>query len=222
MSIVTEVDAGIYQVQIPVPFPLKTVQCYLIREDVGWTLLDTGLQDAPAHAAWEAALRELKLQARDLKRIFLTHAHPDHYGLAGHFQRLSDAPVYVLDEELRVIPLEWQADGERMYKHGVYMRRHGASPALSEQIVARELDVLRMLTPQPTTMLPLHDGDVVTIGGCRYQVLWTPGHADGHCVYHGLDNGVTFMGDHVLMKITPPGRSTRFASSTNLRGCGSQ
>jgi glyoxylase-like metal-dependent hydrolase (beta-lactamase superfamily II) len=203
MSIVTEVSEGIYQVLIPVPFPLKTVNCYLIREDNGWTLLDTGLQDALAHEAWEAALRELNMSARDIQRIFLTHAHPDHYGLAGHFQRLSDAPVYMLDEELRVIPLEWQADGERMHKHGVYMQRHGAPTELTQQIVLRELDVLRMLTPQPTTLLPLHEGDVVTLGGQRYRVVWTPGHADGHCIYHGLDNGVTFMGDHILMKITP-------------------
>ena len=39
-----KVAEGIYQVQLPLPFALKIVNCYLLDNgDNTWTILDTGL-----------------------------------------------------------------------------------------------------------------------------------------------------------------------------------
>lgn len=195
-----EIAEGIFQVRVPVPFPLKYVQCYLIREDDGWTLIDTGLHDLLAFEAWDAAFRELQTDPKRIRQIFLTHAHPDHYGLAGHFQNLSGAPVYALDEEIRVIPIEWDPSASHMDLLGEFLKQHGAPWARVEQIVERSMEILRMLEPQLT---PLYAGDLVTIGGCSYKIIWTPGHADGHLLLHGTENGLLFSGDMILMKITP-------------------
>ncbi len=197
-----EIIEGIFQVHVPVPFPLKYVNCYLVRDDDGWTMLDTGLQYEPAHVAWNRAFDELKIGARDIRRIFLTHAHPDHYGLAGHFQNLSNAPVYLLNEEIRVVPIEWQRDGEHMFELGRYFARHGMPPEQVEIAVKRALQVLHMLEPQPK-LSPLYEGEEIAVGGKMYRVIWTPGHADGHAVFYGLEDHLLFAGDHVLLKITP-------------------
>lgn len=197
-----EIVKGIYQVRVPVPFPLKYVQCYLLRESDGWTMIDTGLHYAPAFQAWDAAFKDLQMDVRDLRRIYLTHAHPDHYGLAGHFQRLSDAPVYALDEEIRVIPIEWAPSGAHMVLLGEFLKQHGMPTDGIEKTVERSLEILRMLEPQPE-LSPLHEGDEVRLGGSAYRIIWTPGHADGHMLLHGFENGLLFSGDHILMKITP-------------------
>ena len=178
-----EVSPGIYQVRVPVPFPLKDVNCYLVREADGWTMIDSGLHYGPAFEAWDAAFRDLQIAARDIRRIYLTHAHPDHYGLAGHFQRLSDAPVIALDEEVRVVPIEWEAGGAHMRVIGDFLGRHGVPEAMSERIVQRSLEVLRMIEPHPV-LTCVHEGDEVTAGGRTYRVIWTPGHADGHMILH--------------------------------------
>ncbi len=198
-----QIADNIHQIRIPVPFPLKYVQCYLVREDDGWTLIDTGLHDEPAYAAWDATFKELQITPKAITRIFITHAHPDHYGLAGHFQNISGAPVYVLDEEIRTIALEWEPDGSHLYMLGEQMAENGVPRDFAQRIVERSFEVLRMLTPQPKALTPLHAGEFVTIGGCPYKIVWTPGHADGHLVLHGTENGVLFSGDMILMKITP-------------------
>ena len=203
MSPISEVEPGIFQVRVPVPFPLRDVNCYLLRERDGWTLIDCGLQDPAAHAAWEEAWRTLGTGPQALTRIILTHAHPDHYGLAGHFQQLSGAPVLVLAHEIDIIRIEWQAEGAHIRLLGEFLQRHGTPEEVARQIVARSLEVLHMLEPQPATLTPVREGDVLALRDCHYRAVWTPGHADGHMVLYGLEDGVLFAGDHVLPKITP-------------------
>jgi glyoxylase-like metal-dependent hydrolase (beta-lactamase superfamily II) len=202
MRVVTNVADNIYQVRVPVPFPLKNVQCYLIRDPDGWTLIDTGLHYDPAYEAWEEAFKSLQIDPKQIRRIFITHAHPDHYGLAGHFQNLSNAPVYALDEEIRIIRIEWERAGAHMVLLEEFLQTHGMPSRHVGQTVERSLEILRMLEPQPQ-LTPLFEGEVVQLGGCQYKILWTPGHADGHLMLHGQENGLLFSGDMILMKITP-------------------
>jgi glyoxylase-like metal-dependent hydrolase (beta-lactamase superfamily II) len=202
MQSTSQISDSIFQVHVPIPFPLVSVNCYLVREADGWTMIDTGLHHLPGFEAWEEAFRELGLQARDLRRIILTHAHPDHYGLAGHFQNLSGTPVYALDEEIRVVPIEWQRDGAHTRALGQFFEKHGAPHAVVEQVAARTMEVLQMLQPQPV-LTALHEGEAVCLGGEAYRVVWTPGHADGHLLLRREADGVTFVGDQILANITP-------------------
>lgn len=202
MHPIVQVSENIYQVHIPIPFPLISVNCYLVRDPDGWVMIDTGLQYAPALEAWEAAFRSLDLDEHHISRIYLTHAHPDHYGLAGHFQRLSSAPVYALDQEIRVVPIEWQSGGEHMHALARFLTKHGTPQDVVEQIRERSLEVLSMVEPQPV-LSPLQEGEEVHLACETYRVIWTPGHANGHLLLHQERDGLVFVGDQVLVKITP-------------------
>ncbi len=201
MDLINQISDNIFQVQIPVPFPLKVVNCYMVREDGAWTMIDTGLQDERARAAWADAFRTLQIAPRTIRQIVLTHAHPDHYGLAGYFQDLTGAPVYLLDKEMEIVPFEWKADGEHMFMVARYFKLHGMPADIGDSVHERQMQVLAMLQPQPV-MSPLREGETIEIGGETYRIVWTPGHADGHMILHRAD-GLAFTGDQVLMKITP-------------------
>ncbi len=82
-ALVTAVAPNIYQVQIPLPFALRIVNCYLLRGSQGWAVVDTGLNTAAARTAWQQTFTELQIRPRHIEQIVLTHTHPDHYGLAG-------------------------------------------------------------------------------------------------------------------------------------------
>ena len=49
----------------------------------------------------------------------------------------------------------------------------------------------------------LSDGDIISVGDRKLEVIWTPGHAPGHCVIYLREEKVLIVGDHLLPKITP-------------------
>jgi glyoxylase-like metal-dependent hydrolase (beta-lactamase superfamily II) len=98
---VSRVANGIFQLKLPVPFPLKFVASYLVQSGEGWTVIDPGFDYPPARAAWEESAAGVGLDLdRGVERIIVTHLHPDHIGLARWLQERSGAPVWMLEGEI--------------------------------------------------------------------------------------------------------------------------
>jgi glyoxylase-like metal-dependent hydrolase (beta-lactamase superfamily II) len=55
----------------------------------------------------------------------------------------------------------------------------------------------------PKEMITIDEGDRVTFAGGEFDIYWTPGHEEGHVVFHRPADGVMIVGDTVLGKITP-------------------
>src|SRR5260370_27127971 len=73
------------------------VNFYLVEEPDGLVLIDSGL---PAH--WGALRDHLASSGAvpdDIKAVLLTHAHPDHLGLAARVRREAGAAVWVHSAE---------------------------------------------------------------------------------------------------------------------------
>jgi glyoxylase-like metal-dependent hydrolase (beta-lactamase superfamily II) len=84
----------IHPIACSIPFPLKTVNCYYIRDTVP-TLIDTGVNTRDGLEAVEGSIRMVGDSLRDIRRIIVTHAHTDHAGLAGYLAELSGATIYL-------------------------------------------------------------------------------------------------------------------------------
>ena len=85
----------LYQLIIPTPFPVGPVNVYVARdpEGDGLTLVDCGPRTPEARAALDAGLAALGHSVHDVRRIVVTHAHADHYGLAANIAAESGAQV---------------------------------------------------------------------------------------------------------------------------------
>ncbi len=101
----------------------------------------------------------------DLKAIWLTHAHIDHVGGIAAVKRSFDVPVHMHPLDL--------------------------------PIYTRGADVAAMYNlpfdPPPPHDRDLADGDVLELGGLRFDVLHVPGHAPGHVAF--LGHGCMLSGD---------------------------
>jgi glyoxylase-like metal-dependent hydrolase (beta-lactamase superfamily II) len=198
-----QVAEGIYQIQLPLPFPLRIVNCYLLRDGDGWTVVDTGIHYPDGEAAWRAAFQRMQIDPRAIRRVILTHTHPDHYGMAGWLQRLSGAPVLLAPAEQAFAHRIWHAGDRNERAVEDYFVSHGMPPDLVEQVCASLIETRLMTRPWPEEVAPLEPGTHVVIGERTFQALATPGHSDEHLVFYCAQERLLLCGDTVLTKITP-------------------
>ncbi|WP_129628632.1 MBL fold metallo-hydrolase [Candidatus Oscillochloris fontis] len=199
---VHELAPGIVQVQLPLPFALRSINAYLLHDPAGWTVVDTGLHTADGEDAWHAAFSHLGITPQAIRQIVLTHFHPDHYGMAGWLQQLSGAPVYISPRDAEQTREVWELSPDAEEPTLAYFTRHGVPATLTNTIV----DVVEMLRastlPHPELTL-IQPGEMIAMGGRQFQSIHTPGHSDGQFVYFAEEGGLMLCGDQVLMKITP-------------------
>ena len=194
---------NIYQVRLPLPFALNHVNCYLLRDDEGWTMLDAGLNWPDLHQAWQAAFAALQIDLSDIRRIVLTHMHPDHFGMAGHFQARTGAPVYLSPREAELAQIVWVENGWRQELSSGFWQQAGVTGAVLATVTSQTDRLRQMTMPHPTTVTMLPPGATITMAGRPWQVLHAPGHADGQIIFYDAADQLLLSGDQVLMKITP-------------------
>lgn len=174
----------------PLPAGPRHVHCYLLAAADGWTLVDAGLGLPDSADAWRAALSDLDGPVR---RIVVTHFHPDHIGAAADLALLTGAPVLQSARDLEQTRLVW-GDPEWPERLAEWFERHGIPTASARTVV----DEGRLYAPLIRFAADAMQLDAEVAG---WRVLDTPGHADGHVCL--LRDGVLIAGDHLLADVSP-------------------
>lgn len=187
---------GIQKITIPLPFRLDHVHCFLVKGATGYTLIDTGLHDEQAKKIWQE-----KLPGKDVEKIILTHLHPDHTGYAGVLQKQTNAPVYMSEIDAKAMQTIWQEEAIPL------LQRDYHTFAVPEQMTEKIIQLIRKTTnivePTPNVHQFLRDGETINIGDYTYDIIATPGHAEGLVCLYEPETKVLLSTDHVLPKITP-------------------
>lgn len=145
---------------------------YLLQEGDRLTMVDAGVP-----ASWsslEAALAELGLPMSAIEALVLTHAHFDHVGIAERLRVTLGIPVLVhpADVELTRHPMTYRTERRR--------ERYLLTQVQALPIVATFART-GAFRPKPIEQVSTYaDGDVLDVPG-RPEVVFTPGHTDGHC-----------------------------------------
>ncbi|MCX7739443.1 MAG: MBL fold metallo-hydrolase [Meiothermus sp.] len=200
-----EVAPGIYAIPVPIPYPFRYVNCYLLLprplSSGGAVLVDAALDTPEARGSLEAALREHGLAWGDLEALLITHHHPDHYGLAGLIEA-QGVPVYMLDVEKERGHIFW-SEPERMHQAGMaHFRLHGVVGDYLSGL-EQEMAQTHSRVHPAQSLRTFGDGEVLELAGMRLRAVWTPGHADGHSMFLRETDGVLLAGDQILEKISP-------------------
>ncbi|MFB5267258.1 MBL fold metallo-hydrolase [Paenibacillus enshidis] len=195
-------EEGIIQVKITMAFPLRWVNSYIVPGDEGITVVDPGPHTAVAVENWEQVLSELNWSAKDITRIFITHHHPDHYGLAGWLQERSGAPVLMSARSLQEARFMWGEEGGAEERLVGFFHTHGLPQKLSEPMREHLLGSYKDVLPQPTVTC-VNEGDSFWMGDRLWELIMTGGHAPGHLSLYQPDSGIMICGDAVLPQISP-------------------
>jgi glyoxylase-like metal-dependent hydrolase (beta-lactamase superfamily II) len=194
---------GVQWLRLPLPYRLNHVNIYLIEDDDGWAVLDTGLATEACRMAWERVLAG-PLTGQRLTRMVVTHYHPDHVGLAGWLSNRFDLalsmprPEYLYSLALQYAPGDLGADTYRPF-----YRRHGLSPEVTELVLSRGHEYLRRTTGVPTTYHRIQHGDTLRIGARDFDVITGGGHALEQAMLLRRQEGLFFAADQVIARISP-------------------
>jgi glyoxylase-like metal-dependent hydrolase (beta-lactamase superfamily II) len=215
---VTEVAPGLHRMALPLGIHgVSTVSAYLLSGNGsgsggGDTLVDCGIAAAPTPdgdpgpdgtAALEAALRACGSSFDAVERLVVTHAHIDHFGLAGEVVRRSGGELW-MHRRTELDLVKYADPDEAVDRRELMLADHGLyGPELTES--SRGLcDWLPMMPSigRPTTLLD--GGERLTAGDRTWEVVHTPGHSPGHICLWSAAERLLCSGDHLLQLVSPP------------------
>ena len=202
---VVEVHPGIYEIFLPLPMRPTIVNVWLIDCHGAWALVDTGMNTEDSYATLQDAFRQVGTRLEDLSLLIGTHHHVDHFGTSARIKQVSNATTVLHPSEVERVnrmltlgPISLQPEAQQFFnRHGFPIEKYpieGMRPAWMGS---------DMYNPLPNPDKFLADGDVIPLGDREIEIIWTPGHAPGHCVVYLRKEKVLIVGDHMLPKITP-------------------
>jgi glyoxylase-like metal-dependent hydrolase (beta-lactamase superfamily II) len=193
---------GVLWLRHPLPFVLDHINTWALRDGDGWTLVDTGVRAPPTMEAWETVLAG-PLEGRPVKRVIVTHMHPDHVGLAGWLTRRFDCRLWMSRLEYVTCRLLAADTGREAPEDGVrFYRAAGWSEAQIEGYRKRFGGFGRGVHHLPESFRRLTDGEVVEIDGKPWRVVMGNGHSPEHACLWRESDGVLISGDQVLPRIS--------------------
>ena len=198
-----EVAPGILWLRLPLPMKLDHVNVYALDEGDGWTLIDTGFDTRRTREIWEGILAG-PLAGRPVRRVVVTHHHPDHIGLAGWFQAEHGAELWTTRTAwlfARMLVLDEQ---ERPSAESIaFWRAAGMDrDLLAQRAEERPFNFADVVAPLPLGFHRLREGETVAIGGRRWVVRMGHGHAPEHATFWSEGDELVIGGDQLLPGIS--------------------
>ncbi|MAN61731.1 MAG: MBL fold metallo-hydrolase [Parvibaculum sp.] len=199
---IRKVAPGIYWVRMTLPFALDHINLWLIDDSDGWVIVDTGVNDDATKASWRNIFNE-KLGGRPVKRVIVTHLHPDHVGLAGWITREFDVALEMSRTDYLMCRTLVADTGKEAPQDGRnFYRAAGFSDRAVESYAKRFGGFGERVSRLPDAFKRLKDGDQLTMGGRTWQVIVGSGHAPEHVCLFCEELNVLISGDQVLPRIS--------------------
>ncbi len=187
----------IHRIELPVPFPVKTINVYLVGEEP-ITLIDTGVKTDASFQVLEDSLRRLGFGIGDIRRILITHGHLDHYGQAKRISALSGAEIYIHVEEYQRIRSIAQFS-----KHVASVLVQNGTPQDSVDKIIHYMESARQLAEPLDNAHSINEGDEIRFKNMALRPIHCPGHSPGLLCFYLEAMGILMSGDHLLREISP-------------------
>jgi glyoxylase-like metal-dependent hydrolase (beta-lactamase superfamily II) len=193
-----QVAPGTHWLSMPLPFALNHINLWLVEEEGGWTIIDTGIGNPETRALWEKILG-----TKTVKRVIVTHYHPDH---AGNAEWLCQRYGVEL----------WMTQGEYLTAHAVrtssagyttdavlsVFRRNGLDEQRAAGMGGRGNRYAALVPEFPLSYRRIIEGDEIRIGKHTWRAMIGHGHAPEHLSLYSKDLNTLIAGDMLLSTIS--------------------
>jgi glyoxylase-like metal-dependent hydrolase (beta-lactamase superfamily II) len=199
----TDLLPGMFWVRLPMPTAPNHVNCWLLDNGPGWTMVDCGLNTDDSFEMWDKLWRGL-LRSRPLQNLTLTHAHADHSGLAATFVKETRCSVRMALAEWLTGWKTWHERDESSDEHFVaFLKRNGASSDDASKIAEAQQRSIFLGGRPPREFIRIRDGDVIAMGKRDWRVITASGHSAEHALFFCESEKILIAGDQILSHMVP-------------------
>ncbi|MBA55034.1 MAG: hypothetical protein CMK89_11320 [Pseudomonadales bacterium] len=189
----------------PLPLSLNHINCYLLRDEGGWCVVDTGMNGDAARQQWLDVI-ETQLDGEPITRVIVTHHHPDHVGLAGWLCDTHQVSLYTTEAEYLYTCAMNAASGDGSrnapyWEVTRYFNQTGISETDRNALLDNK-DYNHLVSSVPAAYHRIQDGDRIQIGSQQWEAITTRGHAPEHLCLYCRELDILISGDQVLPEIT--------------------
>jgi glyoxylase-like metal-dependent hydrolase (beta-lactamase superfamily II) len=194
---------GVHQLKSPGPTSgsLPT-NVYVVEGGDGHILVDSGWDTQESLWALQEGTKAANIKLRDIKKLVVTHIHPDHYGLSSKIKQVCGAQVAIHRVDAGFISPRYKDFADLLQKTEDLLRQNGVPQDELPQLKEASLWMNKYVTPDPPDVM-LEDGSIISNDSFSFQVIWTPGHSPGHVCLYEKEKKFILTGDHVLFETTP-------------------
>jgi glyoxylase-like metal-dependent hydrolase (beta-lactamase superfamily II) len=192
--------AGIHRLQIPTPFAVGRVNCYLI-EDSPLTLVDTGPNSGKALDELGTQLGARGHSIDDIELVIVTHQHIDHLGLVEIVVEHSGAEVAAIGVAAeRLANFDEDAEAEDSFAIELMLRN-----GIPEEVTVALRSVSRSFRgwgSRVQVTRPLAEGERMAFGDRTLEAIHRPGHSPSDTVFWDEQRQILIAADHLLAEIS--------------------
>jgi glyoxylase-like metal-dependent hydrolase (beta-lactamase superfamily II) len=198
---------GVFRLVLPLPFPgLDRVNCYLLTDERGCTLIDCGIfqHDLEPDHGWNELVESLRVcdvEPRRVTRLVITHPHVDHYGMAGKLVEETGAEL-VMHEMSHHDLTSYRDPAGAARRMARLLEDHGVPSHELPELLAFE-DWRPYVSAVVAATTVVRGGESLACGTRTWTVVYTPGHSMSHICLFSEPDGLLISGDHLLSTITP-------------------
>jgi glyoxylase-like metal-dependent hydrolase (beta-lactamase superfamily II) len=194
--------AGVYRLRLPLPWPgVPHCNAWALRAGDGIVLVDTGYAGEDGTRQLEYALAQVGLHLADVRLLVCTHAHSDHYGLAGPILDAAGCELWMHPAWTHVRGVAEDPDAALDRRIEVARQSGVPAAALERYLNTRRGQGTGIARTVPPDRELVPGAEVETDAG-GWQVHETPGHAPSHVVLHQPERGLLLSGDHLLGRVS--------------------
>jgi glyoxylase-like metal-dependent hydrolase (beta-lactamase superfamily II) len=191
---------GVFELRLPIPFEDGLVNVFLFVDGDEVDLLDCGMNAEESLERIRSALSDLG--GRRLRKLVVTHIHPDHYGAAGILAGPGMADLYLHRLEVPLVHPRYVDMEQLVIEVRKYLLVNGV-PAGEAEVLSNSQRALSQVVAPAEAAVQLDGAETLSMGRTSVRVEWTPGHSPGHICLWSADSGLLFAGDHMLPELSP-------------------
>ena len=194
---------GITWLRMPLPMSLNHINLWLLRDDQGWVIVDTGLDTSTSRDIWRTTF-ETAMGNDPATHVIATHLHPDHVGCAGWLVREFDVDLWMTREEYMLCRLLTGDTGRDATDEAIRFYRAAGFSGEQLELYKENFGMFgRVVGELPLSYKRMQDGERWLFAGQEWEVIVGRGHSPEHACLFDRARNILISGDQILPTISP-------------------